>query len=115
MNTVDVVTTRLRDETQPPAARSALAWLESHPVTPVAKEPARITVAEASRLWSTRLKIVGKERKLPEMTELVEHLKALTPQRKVDQFGFRSEGWAAAFLFERTGGRFIGSAIVKKS
>ncbi len=104
MNTVDIVTSRLRQEPQPVEAREALAWLESHAVSPVAAEPARITVAEASRLWNTRLKTVGKQRSLPELADLVGRLKNLTPRRKIDQFGFRNESWAAAFLFEHTGG-----------
>jgi hypothetical protein len=96
------------------SAHQIRTLLESDSLRPASEEPARTTASEALRLWRTRLrntKITHK--KIDGLPQLVERLKTITPQKKVEYFAFTDEASAITLLFEKTSGAFIGSASVR--
>jgi hypothetical protein len=96
-----------------PVARRTSETLRREHMKPVADKPSSITVSEALRLWRTRLlNIPHTKQPIEGITELIEELELLAPQRKVNQYGFVGKGSAAAVFFSRQEGTFLGSAIV---
>jgi hypothetical protein len=96
------------------SANRILGLLESEKLSPISAEPARTTASEALRLWRTRLKntkITHKE--VDGLSDLVQRLAKVTPNKKVDYFGFNGDGTAVTLLFEKTTGAFIGSIRVR--
>jgi hypothetical protein len=96
-----------------PATRSAIALLEPESVRPVSERAASLTAHEALRLWRTRLRNTKlTQKRIHGLPEMVRKLEDLTPQKKVEQFAFTSQGSAITLLFEKTSGVFIGAARV---
>jgi hypothetical protein len=115
MNPDHIVLERLSHQGASSSARQTKSLLEKSNLRPVADTPASVTVAEALRLWRTRLKNVEFTRQpIDGLPELIRGLEKLAPQRKVEQFGFVGEKFAATIFFERQKGSFIGSAIVER-
>ena len=113
----DVVRDRLMASPRRSAsALKVLKLLKEHETRPVAKTPATTTVSEALRLWRTRLKNTEfTQAPLEGVEDLLHGLEQLAPQRKVDQFGFVGPKSAMTVFFTRTGGAYVGSAIIARS
>jgi hypothetical protein len=115
MKTLELVKQRLEDQPNHKSALAAKVWLEKHDVEPVSDSPARITVAEAFRLWRTRLDVSTQtHHPIDGLSELVEKLRVMTRQKKIDQFGFLGRKSAATLLFEKSNGSYIGAAFVEQ-
>ena len=103
----------LEAQSSSPIARRTSEILRHKDMKPVADEPASVTVSEALRLWKTRLSnIPHTGQPIEGINELIGSLELLTPQRKVNQYGFAGKGSAAAVFFSRDSHEFLGSAIV---
>jgi hypothetical protein len=98
-----------------PNARKVRDVLRSESMAPVAEEPTSITVSEALRLWRTRLgNVQFTHQPIEGIPELVGRLESLSPQRKINQYGFIGKGSAATLFFTRDSNTFLGCAIVTK-
>jgi hypothetical protein len=106
------VITRLESIAESPQAKWTVDVLRDRKMEPVSDGPSSLTVAEALRLWKTRLENVKSTRQPIEgLSELINHLESLSPQKKLDQYGFTGSHSAAAIFFTRADGKFVGSAI----
>jgi len=104
----------LRNKQSVESARLA-DLLESGKLHPIADEPASTTASEALRLWRTRLRNTRiTQKKISGLSEVVIALEKITPQKKIDQFGFNDENTAVTLFFEKTSGAFLGSITVAK-
>jgi hypothetical protein len=113
MKTLEIIKQRLEGQSE--LASAAKSWLELHDLEAVSESPAQITVAEALRLWRTRLAVSKQtEHRIDGLDDLVEKLNVMTGQKKIDQFGFLGEKSAATLLFERSSGSYIGAAFVEQ-
>jgi hypothetical protein len=94
------------------------AWLQHKDTRLVSSRPSKVSVSEALRLWTTRLKntdVTGQ--RLDGVDSLLEQLKGLTPQRKLEQYALVGSKTTGNLFFEGSSLRFVGAVLVdtKKS
>ncbi|HEY5055550.1 MAG TPA: hypothetical protein VII58_05275 [Acidobacteriaceae bacterium] len=106
---------RLEDESNSPRLRRLRGLLERDDTRLIANLPSKVSVAEALRLWTTRLKntdVTGQ--RLDGAHSLVTRLKALTPQRKLEQFALVGRDATGNVFFDGSTHHFVGAIIIEK-
>ena len=101
----EILLTRVRD------------WLMRADTRLVAERSSTVSVSEASRLWTTRLKntdVTGQ--RLDGIESFLDRLKDLGPRRKLEQFAFVGPDTAANLFFEvLPSHRFVGAVVVDRN
>jgi hypothetical protein len=89
------------------------AWLQREDTRLVSTSPSKVSVAEALRLWTTRLQntdVTGQQ--LDGADSFIKQLKSLTPQRKLEQFALIGSKTTGNIFFEGSTHRFVGAILV---
>ncbi len=94
-------------------AQEAAKWLAQTNIT-VLSRVARTTVYEAAHLWEVRLQnSLSRKNRLYGAEALLKKLKAMTPQKQLEQVGFSGSGMTGNIYFESASGNFVGALMVK--
>jgi hypothetical protein len=104
---------RLDHEESSAQVRRIRDWLKQEDTRLLSDRPAKVSVSEALRLWTTRLQntdITGQ--RLDGAESFVTRLKSLTPQRKLEQFALIGSKATGNLFFEGSTHRFVGAVIV---
>ncbi len=96
------------------AAHELLVLIDKERLKPISVAPASTTAHEALRLWRTRLRNTTiTHQEIIGLAELVHSLGTLTPQKKVEQYGFAGPSTTLTIFFESTSRAFVGSTLTK--
>ena len=90
--------------------------LEREDTRLVTSLPTKVSVAEARRLWTTRLRntdVTGQ--RLDGAESFITRLKQLTPQRKLEQFALVGREAVGNVFFDGATHHFVGAVIVKQA
>lgn len=98
---------------QSQSAKRVLNLLESESLVSDGMESTSTTASEAFRLWKTRLRNTGITHKaIRGLPELVERLESISPNKKVEYFGFTGRGLTVTVILEKTSGTLVGAVSV---
>ena len=107
---------RLESERSDALVQRNRVWLEREDTHLLRSTPAKVSVSEALRLWTTRLlntDVTGQS--LDGAESFVKRLKTYTPQRKLEQYALVGPETAGNLFFDLSTHHFVGAVIVNRS
>jgi hypothetical protein len=111
----DSLLRRLDREESGAQLRRLRGLLEREDTRLVGDLPSKVSVAEARRLWTTRLRntdVTGQ--RLDGVESFITRLKELTPQKKLEQFAVVGREAIGNVFFDGATQHFVGAVIVKQ-